>query len=752
MVGRNLTAMEWDDYRLDPGAYRLERAGVPVPLEPKAFDVLDLLVSEPGRLFTKQEIFERVWRDTAVTDHALTRVIAQLRRALGDQSRDARYIETVPTRGYRWIGPVTPAARSEGTSVPLPAAHAAVRIDGTSGPSAPAHRGLGSLVWLGSALAAIVAIGAGWILATSGADGPQMVSRSAAAWGGDGDGRAAVHWPAQVTTHEGLDLTPALSPRGDALAFASDRSGALEIYVRPAGDGATELPLTSDGGQNVQPAWSPDGTQLAYHSSGRGGIWVMPARGGTPRQIVPEGSNPAWSPDGRTLAYQTDEHTDITPSAFGAQAGSTIWLVDADGSHARPLTARGTPLGGHAAPAWSPDGRHVAFTAFDGGSDSGAWIVTVADGGTARLAEAFRLYELAFAPDGSAVFAAGGEALVYRIPFDAARGRAAGPVEALPVAGVPGVRGLSISPDGSRVAFAGMALSSHIWAQPVTEDGLARGEAYPLTSDTSRRNWMAVISPDGARVAYMSMRRGDPPNVWLMNIDGSGKTQLTADQFPDGKPSWYPDSRRIAYFSFRDETNGLWAIDTVTRRETLVLEPPTGTSGVGLNGRLAEVEIAPSMTRAAFSVVTRPQSLRRVFVTALDRFEPRAVSDAHSWVGYPVWSPDETSLAVELKDGSSTHAAVVDVATGTTRRLTDERGQTWVRSWSPDGRRIAAAALRAGRWSLRSIDATSGAQGEMMPAPPPRVYVRYPDWSPRRDVVVFERGELRGNIWTLPLR
>jgi len=96
----------WNDYVLDLDAFRLERAGVPIPLEPKAFTLLALMVQRPGHLFTKQEIFDRVWPETAVTDHALTRIVAQIRRALGDEAREARFLETVPTRGYRWIHPV----------------------------------------------------------------------------------------------------------------------------------------------------------------------------------------------------------------------------------------------------------------------------------------------------------------------------------------------------------------------------------------------------------------------------------------------------------------------------------------------------------------------------------------------------------------------------------------------------------------------------------------------------------------------
>jgi Tol biopolymer transport system component len=154
---------------------------------------------------------------------------------------------------------------------------------------------------------------------------------------------------------------------------------------------------------------------------------------------------------------------------------------------------------------------------------------------------------------------------------------------------------------------------------------------------------------------------------------------------------------------------------------------------------------------SAVSAHARPRG-RIIYVTPFDEFTPRPVTSPDVSVGYPAWSPDERRLAVEIKDGTSMHAAVVDVEAGTLRRLTDERGQTWVRSWSPDGRRIAAAALRNGSWDLRSIDADTGAQKIITPAAAPNVYVRYPEWSPRGDVIVFERGEVRGNVWTLAVR
>jgi TolB protein len=158
------------------------------------------------------------------------------------------------------------------------------------------------------------------------------------------------------------------------------------------------------------------------------------------------------------------------------------------------------------------------------------------------------------------------------------------------------------------------------------------------------------------------------------------------------------------------------------------------------------------MTRAAFSVFVPPTNRRALYVSDVEASTFRSLSNASISIGYPAWSPDERSLAVEIMDDSSTNAGVVDVRTGQLRRLTNARGQTWVRSWSADGRKIAAATMRDGTWSLRWIDAVNGAEGTITPPGPPRVYVRYPDWSRRGDLVVFERAEMTGNIWQLSLR
>src|SRR4051794_11191055 len=101
-----LSLYSFDDVTVDTAGFCVERAGQALPLEPKAFDLLVLLLERRGQVVSKQEILDTVWRHTAVSDNALTRIVAHLRKALGDDARDARYIETVPTRGYRWLAPV----------------------------------------------------------------------------------------------------------------------------------------------------------------------------------------------------------------------------------------------------------------------------------------------------------------------------------------------------------------------------------------------------------------------------------------------------------------------------------------------------------------------------------------------------------------------------------------------------------------------------------------------------------------------
>ncbi|HUV70630.1 MAG TPA: winged helix-turn-helix domain-containing protein [Terracidiphilus sp.] len=108
----------FDRFQADDTDFRLLADGVPVALEPKALRLLLYLIQNRGRLVRKQELLNAVWVDAAVTESALTRSVGLLRKALDDDSREPRFIETVPTAGYRFIADVdTYTAAAEAATI-----------------------------------------------------------------------------------------------------------------------------------------------------------------------------------------------------------------------------------------------------------------------------------------------------------------------------------------------------------------------------------------------------------------------------------------------------------------------------------------------------------------------------------------------------------------------------------------------------------------------------------------------------------
>lgn len=106
------------EFVVDTGAFRLTRNGEALKTEPKALDVLVCLLERPGQVVSKHDLVADVWKGIAVTDNALTRVVANLRRTLDDHPEHPRYIETVPTRGYRFIAAVVAHEPARPAEVP----------------------------------------------------------------------------------------------------------------------------------------------------------------------------------------------------------------------------------------------------------------------------------------------------------------------------------------------------------------------------------------------------------------------------------------------------------------------------------------------------------------------------------------------------------------------------------------------------------------------------------------------------------
>src|SRR5437763_5039922 len=156
----------------------------------------------------------------------------------------------------------------------------------------------------------------------------------------------------------GTNATPAWSPDGTKLAFASSMRGSMEIYVADS-SGAAPKRITSARGPDVSPVWNPKtGAQIAF-VSGRTGlpqIYVMYADGSNVQRMTDQGYavSPAWSPNGLLLAFAW-----VRNYGPGVLGGSDIYLMDIASRQIIQLTHDG---GRNDFPSWSPDGRHVVFS------------------------------------------------------------------------------------------------------------------------------------------------------------------------------------------------------------------------------------------------------------------------------------------------------------------------------------------------------------------------------------------------------
>jgi len=176
MTPRNSSAFLFDDIRVEPATFRAFKAGQGIQLEPKTLRLLLFLIENRGRLIEKEEILNTIWSGTYVTENALTREIGKLRKLLGDDPKAPKYIQTVHTRGYRFIAELDEASSEESPiRAQVPDGDAVARPQSFAAPSpvipaaavppehmtakrARSHRAITTIITLGIALAVISAI------------------------------------------------------------------------------------------------------------------------------------------------------------------------------------------------------------------------------------------------------------------------------------------------------------------------------------------------------------------------------------------------------------------------------------------------------------------------------------------------------------------------------------------------------------------------------------------------------------------
>jgi Tol biopolymer transport system component/predicted Ser/Thr protein kinase len=194
------------------------------------------------------------------------------------------------------------------------------------------------------------------------------------------EAKRPLNQPTSVISSTRDDTSPQFSPDGKKVAFASTRSGSLEVWVCDA-DGSNAVQVTSFGGPDVStPRWSPDGGRIAFDSNAAGqfDIYVVGANGGKPQRMTTDPANdgnPSWSRDGRWIYFDS--------ARTGEQQ---VWKVSANGGEAVQVTKDG----GYA-PLESPDGKFLYYT--KALISTSLWKIPIEGGEASKVLESLSIYQ-----------------------------------------------------------------------------------------------------------------------------------------------------------------------------------------------------------------------------------------------------------------------------------------------------------------------------------------------------------------------
>jgi Tol biopolymer transport system component/DNA-binding winged helix-turn-helix (wHTH) protein len=504
---------EFDCFTLEMSEHRLLRDGQVVPLTPKVFDLLRVLVEHAGHLVEKEHLIREVWGDAFVEEGNLTRGICVLRKVLGETS-DARYIETVPKRGYRFV-----AAIREPPSDPRHAEQSGRRS---------------SLVSV-TIVTAIVAV-AGLLYFSL--DRPEL-------------GRAATTPAAPIhrqLTFTGKELTPALAPDGKYVAYVSDGSPNRKVVVQAVDGGEPVVVFTAPEAGALR--WSPDSSDLLFFARGDqlDGVYIVSRGGGPARRIANGWFLACWSPDASTIALALFVPQKIRfVNRLGeeqqtiALSGSRDWISDLD---------------------WSPVNGRLLFVATDDARRAAIWSIRP-DGTDQRkmLSSAHEISAARWTADGESIYyfsRANQTVSVFKVPLrpdlTAAEDRATALMSGLEADGAYGV-----SADAHRLVYARSPYYANLWLVEAEPGAAKPSRTTQLTHGTAIAE-RPRVSPDGESILF-NMGSESQANLYVMPADGGPAKQLTFLNAFSVAGVWSSDGRSIAFASTEGGTPRIWTVN-----------------------------------------------------------------------------------------------------------------------------------------------------------------------------------------------
>jgi Tol biopolymer transport system component/DNA-binding winged helix-turn-helix (wHTH) protein len=492
-------------FEFDPASGELRKNGYKLKLPGQPGEILSALIAHPGEVVTRESLRARLWPEMSSGnfEHGVNAAVNKLRQVLGDAASEARYIETLPGRGYRFVAPVSLAGGGILELVPA-------RI--TSAPESKPSRRL--ILWAGAG-AALVVLLVPWV-----ADHRSPVSLKPA--------RLLVSPPKGYYLEAGgIRQSFALSPDGERIAFtARDATGAFRLFLRDFSEPESRPVPDGEGGYSA--VWSPDGQSLLFTSQGK---LRRIAVNGSVSQVVSESTGPYFSsaiPFGsRRLLVCDHRNCGVIPPSGGPPHPIEQWY-----SWAQLL----------------PGGRDFLYTIDD--PELGSMRARIAPVGSKE--RGIEVVQSDSRVEYTRSLRSGGGYLVYlragtllAQPFDLAGRHITGDPKAIarhvPAFGYSGAADFSVSEQGVIAWQSFASRSQFVW---VDRMGKPLSAASPARLDGS----FVRLSPDERSLATVvfDIERG-ATDIWLYDTrTGAGRKAISGPGISH-LPVWSPDSHRLLW-------------------------------------------------------------------------------------------------------------------------------------------------------------------------------------------------------------
>ena len=566
---------EFGTFSLDVTERILICEGKIIPLAPKVFDTLQVLVENSGHLLEKEVLLEKLWPDTIVEEGNLTTYISQLRKALGENGNSHSYIETVPRRGYRFVAEVKEIVPvlNEISAHELPVSKLIIEPEAVSPvsfltepapvinhPPTPViqpHQPVRILrARFKTYLLPILflsTIGAAWFIGSrvfpiKNSLPFQDISIS------------------RLTTNGRVPMA-AISPDGKYVCYIVKEAMNESLWLRQTAITSNVQIIPPEPTHYLRPTFSPDGTQIYFVKYEKnpdeselqiGVLYKIPSLGGTPQKIIEDvDSHITISPDGKHIAFIRN---------FPVEKESVLMVANTDGTENRRLKVRKSPetFSAPDGPAWSPDGTTIACAIFNKVAQESYFQVggfNVESGAEAVINDQkwHWMGQIAWLEDGSGLIAnawdLSAKAIsdqVWYLPSSKGEARKI-------TKDINNYNGLSLASNATSLVTVQSTRLSRIWILPSGDSAKATaitsgiGDSY---SEFLGLSWM----PDG-RIMYGTQASGNT-DIWVMDAEGKNQRQLTTDSHSDLAPSLSRDGNLVVYSSYRDGIPHVWKMNS----------------------------------------------------------------------------------------------------------------------------------------------------------------------------------------------